>query len=359
MQSPRVPVIALALFLISSTAMAQLQWPPGANSGTSEAQLTPFSSGAIRQAGRALIFLDAWTLTSLLNQDITHVSLNARSTTTINKTGHLRIRVGQVRSLRSARFEQNLVGPLGYHYRKQVSISGNGASNRFALDLPFRYTGGDLGIDIYFTSTDSRPFEIEAVAFPHGASGSFSMVGPGGKSRSGAEILAYVEPWGARPGGIINLRAEGFEIAAPSGLALLAIGPPLGPVSFSGASGPHWMYLNPLSILPTTESVSGSSAKSPGGTSPYAGFIRSSLSLPIPNNPAFNGASAVFQWFRLESTQPDTIKLSDAVRIRMGSADPNAGAHVGQTLWTHDSDGLGAEGGTLSPPGTVPLLVIN
>ncbi len=202
------------------------------------------------------------------------------------------------------------------------------------LTTPWRYQGGDLCLDLRFTSTgcDWWPIDAHRVAIP-GAVQSFG-------SACGPRAVAWGETNHVSPADLVVGGTASFQFnGAPGALALMFVGlaPLPSPMNLAFLDAPTCT----LDVAPIGSFATGISPA--WTTDPGVGGM-AQLPITLPTDTNFLGGELWTQWLDSDGV---TFTTSNALRCRIAAATPSLG------LTTIDQLGSGP---IYVQPGTGPVL---
>lgn len=355
----------LALLTFPAPLGAQRVWPGVyANSPGEAAQETPFTVNSLStpRGSRNATLIEGSTLPfrpgSVLDAIAFRRDSSFQSETYPARTGRFELRIGPIhdaleptaglRDMWSDSPSRAAFGELSLPTAPPPGAGPAPFDLRVPFDLPFVWTGGDLGIDLVFTSSSDAPWRRDATWRRPLVDGRTAVFGAGCPTSDGLVPQAWIDADSAHPGGALVTRLQHAPL--PVGLpALLYYGSRRStPLALSAIGMPSscYLHLDPVVHLATlTEAPSTLQATA-------------AVSVPLPSNPGLVGAGLDAQWLVADPALPNTtpVVASDALAITLGAPAASA-AGLGRSFWGRGVQLVGIEyTGRLGPIDHVPIL---
>lgn len=333
--------VACSLVLAASEgirAQGSYVWPPGyASTPGNSAQGLPFSVSPNHTplGSRSTVLLTAQYLQPLVNRTLTAIAFRRdrqHGGSYAAASGIVEVRIGPVTSALSLGRSPTEVFSSESTRAKRGSLVVPGASFPSGaapfsavidFDEPYTYTGGDLAIDVTFTTSAPVTWRRDAVWVDPGVGAQVQTLGSGAAGSGGLTPITAVEAGSFHPGGELITRVEALSLPAGQPLAQL----------FGLVSAP-----TPLAVYglpPGTELHLQSFTSLPGVSADRSVyFARATASVSVPNLASLVGTVIGTQWLALDPALPVAVplNLTNGLQLEVAAA-PAATSDWGRTLW--------------------------
>ncbi|MCR9247433.1 MAG: hypothetical protein NXI31_20575 [bacterium] len=354
--------VALVAILAVGSAAQSFVWPAGyANAAGNSAQEMPFSVSANHAplGSRSTVLMTAQSLVPLVNRTITSIAFRRDRQNTGNYpaiAGAVEVHMGPVPSgLQTRRPHRDVFSSPPTRVVKgnltvppaQYTAGVSPFTLVIPFDEPYTYTGGDLGIDILFTTSTPATWRRDAVWVDPGTEGRIATLGAGVLGSNGVAPSASIEAGSFYPGGALISRVEGLPTPAGQ-LVVQYLGQKSNPFPLQGFGFPVGTELH---VLPYLNLSLFSSDRS-------ANFSRALTALSLPSTPALSGTTFAMQWAALDLGLPAAIPLNvtNGLEVTIG-LPPAQTSDWGRTLWARGNNQVGVDLSTsIGPVDYVPVI---